>query len=876
MNTKKQSFLRHLNVYNFKFGTKLFIVFILLLILNMVVTNRIGIMYLKKFVTNTNHQKLSNLIDTKYKNLENEYVSFESEFREFTASPDLKNEIAELKSAYNNFSNPYSDSVDVHSQLLEAYYMDQVVSATKWHPPELSEIFRLNKKQKALQYYYLRNNPYKGIDKDRFYMANDGSNYSQIHVNIHKQIRGNARKFALSNFYLVDAKSGEVFYSLIKNPTFATSLFTGPYQYTHLATTFQKALAAGENKLIGTDYAHFLPKNNMPVGFIGNLVMRYGEKDVVAIAEIGPRFYQNMMIDSWMLYEEEAISLALIGEDHLLRTEDIGALVNYEEFFTMLEDKGRRNKNFRLAANTKSSALALGFNQELDLLNPNEKIAKNYLGKKAYIISQPVKLGSFNWSMVANVDIKKSVEFIKTVRWSLAGINVILFLIAIFVIYRLKYSITNRLAELDCSIQKTAGGEISKAIDNKWADELGNTIREFEKMKERVENAGNFTYELSKGNFETEFKRASENDRFANALNTLKENLKKNKEEAIEREKADKIQTWINEGIAKFNDLLRQSNDNIQELAYLIIENLIEYLEANLGGVFMVEGENEQNRLIKQIASFAYDRRKYHTKTIEVGEGLIGNCYLERKPILLKQIPDDYIELTSGLGKTKPKVIYIVPLLIDERVLGFIELASLEDFPEFKLEFINRLADNIAATFSTVRLNSRTAELLEESKRRANEIAQQEEEMRQNMEEMQATQEELARLRDEDEKRTQSLSQEIEAANKMIQQLLNGMDGEVLLKDSNGTIVLANEEAALRFNSTPEKMRGKTNESLFTPEKAQREAEIDELVLKEGIHSEESFELVGNVDVKYFIVKKQFFLPTRKEAGILTIRNKRS
>ncbi len=233
------------------------------------------------------------------------------------------------------------------------------------------------------------------------------------------------------------------------------------------------------------------------------------------------------------------------------------------------------------------------------------------------------------------------------------------------------------------------------------------------------------------------------------------------------------------------------------------------------------------------------------------------------------------MEIGTGLGKTLPRVLYIVPLLYDQEVLGFVELASLEEFKPYEIEFIDKLAENIAATFSSVRLNTKTTVLLEESKRRANEIAQQEEEMRQNLEEMQATQEELARLRDEDEQKTKELQNDIDKSRALVQEVVNSMTGEVYVKNADGIIILANEEIAIRFNSTPQKMIGKTDHDLFTQERAEKEHELDSLVVKEGIYSDEIVELVGTKEQKYFVVKKPFRLPVTKETGVITIRNKR-
>ncbi len=875
MNTEKKSFLRHFNIYQFKFGSKLFLVMFLLILLSLTITSVIGFLYFKQYIKNSSYERLDQIADSKQKYLEEKFATFQQDFINLTES-ELSESAIQLKSAFDGFDTyGYEDTLASMETTLKEYYYDEVLSRFSANTPNLEDIFPTSKKQLILQYEFIYNNPHPIGEKDKLLALKKYSDYSDAHKNLHIKVRAFARKYNLSNLYLIDSKSGTAFYNLNKNIALGTNFFNGPYKNSDYATTFQKALASPGTDIIFSDYSNFIPNYNKANGLIAFPIINNEEKVIIVMAELDPAFFQQFLFDSWMYIDKESISLNLIGEDHLLRTNDIDFEKNQEDFLNSLSKKSRRNERFKAVVETKSCALNLGYPQSLQLNKTTQTVGQNYLDKKAFIYSQKLNLGDFNWFLVANAEVFKSYLYLKKVRLAIFFAAILITLFSMYVVILLKNSITRRLSSLSNSIITTAKGEQFESFKSPWQDELGSTIIDFDKLKDRIHAASNFAIELSEGKYTSEFKSESEKDAFANALNTLKEKLKSNKEEAEKRDKEDKIQVWINDGIAKFNDLLRQNNDNINLLSYLIIENLIEYLGANQGGIFLVEGEEEEHKTINLAASYAFDRKKFHTKTIEIGEGLIGNCYHEKKPIHLKNIPQDYIEISSGLGKANPNVLYIVPLMVDEKILGFIELASFEDIDDYKITFINRLADNIAATFSTVKLNTRTAELLEESKRRANEIAQQEEEMRQNMEEMQATQEELARIRDEDEKRSEEQKHELEASYRMIQQLLNSFDGEVLLKDSQGIIVLANEEAANRFNSTPDKMRGKSDADLFSPERAQREFDIDQMVLVDGFYSEEAIELVGSEDVKYFIVKKQFYLPNRQEAGVLTIRNKR-
>ena len=229
------------------------------------------------------------------------------------------------------------------------------------------------------------------------------------------------------------------------------------------------------------------------------------------------------------------------------------------------------------------------------------------------------------------------------------------------------------------------------------------------------------------------------------SLDKLKDTLIKNRDTETQRKYEDDQRNWVSAGLAMFSDILRQPDENMEEYAYLLISSLVKYLEANQGGFFIVETDSPDEKYFKMLACHAYDRRKFANKRIEWGSGLIGNCALEKKSVYLKDIPEDYLYITSGLGKATPNYLLIVPMISGEDVQGIIEIASFKRFEEYQINFVEKVAESIAVTVLGIKNNIRTTILLNETRAQAEALALQEAKLRQNMEELKVIQEKAAK-----------------------------------------------------------------------------------------------------------------------------------
>jgi PAS domain S-box-containing protein len=276
------------------------------------------------------------------------------------------------------------------------------------------------------------------------------------------------------------------------------------------------------------------------------------------------------------------------------------------------------------------------------------------------------------------------------------------------------------------------------AIENKLDVNLN---KETEKSKKVL----NFVNNLIQDNFNTEYEITEGSDKLGQTLINLRDNLKNSKAESSIRRKEDDQRNWVSEGLARFSEILRQNNNDLNTLSYNIIIELIKYLKANQGGFFLIQESKTGEKYFQQSAAYAYDRKKFANKRVEWSEGLIGTCALEKKTIYLTEVPDGYLNITSGLGMANPRCLLIVPMIFNSEIHGVIELASFKKFEKFEIDFVEKISESTASTLAGVKINLRTSELLKESREQAEILATQEEQMRQNMEELQATQEEAAR-----------------------------------------------------------------------------------------------------------------------------------
>ena len=285
-------------------------------------------------------------------------------------------------------------------------------------------------------------------------------------------------------------------------------------------------------------------------------------------------------------------------------------------------------------------------------------------------------------------------------------------------------------------------------------DEIGQLYKSVNLLNINLTKVSNFANDIGNGNFEATFEARSKNDLLGHALLDMRNNLKKVVHE-------DQKRNWANKNLADFAELLRIHSENLEELSYKIVARLVYCLKANQGGFFLLSEDGDKLELK---GSYAYNKRKYIEKVIDSTHGLTGQCLQEGKPIYLKEIPQDYMEITSGLGGARPSSLLLLPLIENDNGYGVIEISSIEEMDDYKIKFAEMVAEDIASSLSVLKANEKTKELLTESqlkneKRKSNEL-----QMSQKLAELEVSAEQWKNKETELVKRESKLANIIEAA----------------------------------------------------------------------------------------------------------------
>jgi methyl-accepting chemotaxis protein len=417
--------------------------------------------------------------------------------------------------------------------------------------------------------------------------------------------------------------------------------------------------------------------------------------------------------------------------------------------------------------------------------------------EEVYVTFAPIQLGSsvHPWALGTIVhmdDMTKEIDriFTYSILLSIAGL-IILYLLIRFIAGKIIQPVMHTSKLLKELSKGNVDSKRKLNIDTE--DELGEMADSLNILVDSLEQKVRFATDIGENKLDTKIGEIDKEDKLGIALQSMRDSLKVNNEQSA-------LRNWFTQGVAEFAEILRYNDDDTEEFYFTIIKNLVNYLKANQGGIFLIKEDERGEKCLDLMGTYAYERKKFIEKRVEIGEGIVGQCVLEADTIYLEEIPENYIRITSGLGDAAPTSVLVVPLKLNNEVLGVVELASFYRFRQHEIEFVEKVGESIASFIFSYNITLRTKTLLEESQKNEEELKSAEEEMRQNIEELEATQEAMHRVHAD--------SQRNEA---ILNTMLESTEEAVLAVDTDYTIVAINEAMKRNFKGAGETLSTGTN-----------------------------------------------------------------
>jgi len=350
--------------------------------------------------------------------------------------------------------------------------------------------------------------------------------------------------------------------------------------------------------------------------------------------------------------------------------------------------------------------------------------------------------------------IKRTDKNIALVRVSQFTRNFVLMIIGLLLLVlvltgQVTKMLINPLLQVNAQLKALAEGKlVEKTIEYSQADEIGELITALWQVKNSIKNTISQANAIANGNYTHQVQMLSTQDQLGKALSNMTQILR-------EATAQNTRQNWLKTGQTQLNDAM-SGEQHIAVLTQNIIRFLATYLSSQIGALYLSENATTTAATpgsLKMIASYAYTRRKHLANQFQLGEGLVGQAAWERQPILITQVPADYVQISSGLGETTPRYLLVMPFLYENQVKGVIELGSLQDMSELQLEFLKTVLPSIAIAIHTAQSRTQLQELLQQTQTQTQELQSQ-------AEELQSQQEELRQANEELEERTKELERQ--------------------------------------------------------------------------------------------------------------------
>ena len=269
-----------------------------------------------------------------------------------------------------------------------------------------------------------------------------------------------------------------------------------------------------------------------------------------------------------------------------------------------------------------------------------------------------------------------------------------------------------------------------RVAENKSNDLTQPIIDSVKHLRKDLLNATSFANTIGSGSFDAALRVNSENDKLNAALLNMRDQLMKISAE-------EKRRNWLIEGSSRVNQLLRQMADrDLEEACSAFVDFVVKYADLPQAGIYIHDDETNKLNLIAQ---YAYQQKKFVKNQINDDEGSVGQCFQEAHIIVIEEVPQNYLTISSGMGKAQPTFVMLLPLMFNDENCGVMEMATFKELPDHYIEFLQQSCNNLASLISIFFSNQKTKELLKQARATKEKMLVQEEELKQKTEMLEIT-----------------------------------------------------------------------------------------------------------------------------------------
>ena len=348
-------------------------------------------------------------------------------------------------------------------------------------------------------------------------------------------------------------------------------------------------------------------------------------------------------------------------------------------------------------------------------------------------------------------------------------------------------------------------------IHKKQNNELRLFNERADKQDSIYQQAVNQALQLEKGNYQLSNDFSDENNLLIGTLSKVGVAIQKKVKEEEEN-------NWIITGITEVGELLR-TNPELVQLGESLTKYFIQKTNSVQAAFYIVNDHEKAPATIDLVTCYAYNRKKHFFNSFQFGEGLIGQSAIEADIVYRTEIPDHYVTITSGLlGDKKPKALFVLPLIANEKVYGVIEFAALEPYSLKTRKFFGETSKIIAQAIFNIKVNAHTLKMLSEAQQMSEELTEQRQQLLNNAKAMELAQEEL-------EKTNAQLEQkviEVNNAQKRQHALLERASEIISIYEPDGTIRYESPSIKNILGYNPDDLQGKNERSKMHPDDVEK------------------------------------------------------